>query len=278
MTRPSAAAATVKTVLSEAAARLEAAGCGTPRLDAELLLAEILGTDRGGLVVDAGRELTAGQAEGFETLVVRREAREPVAYLLGRKEFRHLELMVDARVLIPRPETELLVEAALDLPPGARVIEVGTGSGAVALALKQERPDLRIVATDISGEALEVARANAQRHDLDVELLEADLLEGAGGPYDAVLANVPYVDRLDYAILDPEIGRHEPEVAIVAGDAGAAIIRRLVSQLGETPYVALEVGLAQEERVAGMLSTAGYATETRRDLAGIERVVIGRRR
>ena len=133
------------------------------------------------------------------------------------------------------------------------------------------------MATDISAPALEVARANAQRLGLDVELREADLLEGAGGPFDAVLANVPYVDPLDYAILDPEIARHEPEVAIVAGDAGTAVVRRLVVQLGETPFVALEVGLAQEERVAGMLSGAGYATETRRDLAGIERVVIGRR-
>jgi release factor glutamine methyltransferase len=278
MTPRSAAAATIRTRLSEATQRLEAAGCGTPRLDAELLLAEVLGLDRGGLVVDAEREVTPAEAASFEALIVRREAREPVAYLLGRREFRHLELMVDARVLIPRPETEVLVEAALDLPRGSRVIEVGTGSGAVALALKQERPDLEIVATDISAEALEVARANAERLGLDLELREADLLEGAGGPYDAVLANVPYVDRLDYAILDPEIGRHEPEVAIVAGDAGAAIIRRLVSQLGETPFVALEVGLAQEERVAGMLAGVGYATETRRDLAGIERVVVGRRR
>jgi release factor glutamine methyltransferase len=268
----------VHTALSEATARLETAGCGSPRLDAELLLAEVLGTDRAGLVLDPDRELSLAQAAVFEAFVVRREGREPVAYLLGRKGFRHLELQVDARVLIPRPETELLVEVGLELPQGTRVVEVGTGSGAVALALKSERPDLRIVATDISAEALEVARANADRLGLDVELVEADLLEGAGGPYDVVLANVPYVDPLDYAILDPEIGQHEPEVAIVAGDAGAATVRRLVAQLGETPLVALEVGLAQEERVAGMLSAAGYATETRRDLAGIERVVVGRRR
>jgi release factor glutamine methyltransferase len=272
------ATVSVQVALSEAASRLEMAGCGTPRLDAELLLGEVLCLDRGGLVVDAERGLSPEEADAFAALVARREAREPVAYLLGRKGFRHLDLMVDARVLIPRPETEVLVEAALDLPDGSRVIEVGTGSGAVALSLKQERPDLRIVATDISAEALEVARLNADRLGLDVELVQADLLDGAGGPYDAVLANVPYVDPLDYAILDPEIGQHEPEVAIVAGDAGAAIIRRLVSQLGETPFVALEVGLAQEERVAGMLSGAGYATETRRDLSGIERVVIGRRR
>jgi release factor glutamine methyltransferase len=272
------ATASVRAALADAAARLEAAGCGSPRLDAELLLAEVLGTDRAGLVVGAERELSGDEAARFEALIVRREAREPVAYLLGRKGFRHLDLEVDSRVLIPRPETEVLVEAALELPHGTRLVEIGTGSGAVALALKSERPDLQIVATDISAEALEVARANAKRLNLDVEMVQADLLDGAGGPYDAVLANVPYVDPLDYAILDPEIGVHEPEVAIVAGDAGAAIIRRLVSQLGETPYVALEVGLAQEERVAGMLSGAGYATETRRDLAGIERVVVGRRR
>jgi release factor glutamine methyltransferase len=155
---------------------------------------------------------------------------------------------------------------------------VGTGSGAVALALKHERPDLHVTATDIEEDALDVARGNAERLGLDVVFRRADLLEGAGGPFDAVLANVPYVDAEVHAELDPEIREREPRVAVVADDGGMALVRRLVSQLRETPFVALEVGLAQEDPVAGLLWDAGYTNlETRRDLAGIERVVVARR-
>jgi release factor glutamine methyltransferase len=275
---PSAPPATVREVLASADGRLATAGCRSPRLDAELLLAEVLDVEREVLVTDGSRPLATAEEAAFEELVVRREAREPVAYILGRKGFRDIELHVDARVLIPRPDTEALVEAALTLPAGSRVVELGTGSGAVALALKHERPDLEITATDVDEGALEVARANALRLGLDVALRRADLLEGAGGPFDAVLGNLPYVDVEDYAVLDPEILVHEPRLAVLAGESGFALIRRLIAQLGRTPFVALEVGLAQEERVAAMLRQAGYGQiETRRDLAGIERVVIGRR-
>nr|MDQ4041282.1 peptide chain release factor N(5)-glutamine methyltransferase [Actinomycetota bacterium] len=259
------------------AARLESAGCDAPRLDAELLLAEVMGTDRAGLVVDARSELAPPQAAAFEALVARREGREPVAYILGRKGFRHLELAVDPRVLIPRPDTEVLVEVGLALPRGTRVVEIGTGSGAVALSLKHERPDLHVTATEVDAGALEVARANAARLGLDVEFRQADLLEGAGGPFEALLANIPYVAPGDYARLAPEIADHEPRLAVVAEEEGFALLRRLASQLNGTPFVALEVGLAQEDVVAELLAAAGYATETRRDLSGIERVVIGRR-
>ncbi|MDX6648486.1 MAG: release factor glutamine methyltransferase [Solirubrobacteraceae bacterium] len=275
---PSAPPATVREVLASADERLAYAGCRSPRLDAELLLCEVLGVERAPLVADASRALSADEAEAFEALVARREAREPVAYILGRKGFRHIDLHVDSRVLIPRPDTEPLVEAALDLPAGSRVVELGTGSGAVALALKHERPDLQVTATDLDAGALDVARANARRLGLDVTLRHADLLAGAGGPFDAVLANLPYVDVADYVGLDPEISTHEPRLAVVAGESGFALIRRLIGQLRRTPFVALEVGLAQDERVADMLRGAGYAhIETRRDLAGIERVVVGRR-
>jgi release factor glutamine methyltransferase len=264
--------------LASATRRLTAAGCGSPRLDAELLLAEVLGADRAELVTDGDRPLDPAQVDRFEALVARREAREPVAYILGRKPFRHLELRVDSRVLIPRPDTEVLVEAGLELPAGALVVDVGTGSGAVALALKQERPDLHVTATDVEAGALAVARDNARRLGLDVEFRQADLLDGAGGPFDAVLANVPYVDAEVHATLDPEIREREPRVAVVADDGGMAIVRRLVSQLGDTPFVALEVGLGQEEDVAGLLRSVGYGhLDTRRDLAGIERVVVARR-
>jgi release factor glutamine methyltransferase len=274
----SAPPATVREVLASAEERLAHAGCRSPRLDAELLLAEVLGVERAPLLADASRSLSRGEADAFEALVARRETREPVAYILGRKGFRHIDLHVDSRVLIPRPDTEPLVEAALELPRGSRVVELGTGSGAVALALKHERPDLRVTATDLDAGALDVARANAQRLGLEVTLRRADLLAGAGGPFDAVLANLPYVDVADYAGLDPEILTHEPRLAVVAGESGFALIRRLIAQLRRTPFVALEVGLAQDERVAEMLRNAGYPhIETRRDLLGIERVVVGRR-
>jgi release factor glutamine methyltransferase len=210
---------------------------------------------------------------------VRRRAmgREPVAYITGVRGFRRLDLHVDGRVLIPRPETETLVEAALDLPRGARVVDVGTGSGAVALALKDERPDLDVVATDTSADALMVARANAARLGLEVAFVEGDLLATVGN-VDAVVSNPPYVE--DGAALQLEIARHEPAVALYAGPEGLTVIRRLVTQVAASRarFVALEVGMGQAADVAGVLREAGFAEiETRRDLAGIERVVAGRR-
>ena len=145
---------TIGDALARATGRLTAAGCDTPRLDAEVLLAEVLDTDRAGLVTGAAHGLEAGEAARFDAFVARREGREPVAYILGRKPFRFLELHVDSRVLIPRPDTEVLVEAGLELPRGSRVVDVGTGSGAVALSLKHERPDLYVTATDIEAGAL----------------------------------------------------------------------------------------------------------------------------
>jgi release factor glutamine methyltransferase len=176
-------------------------------------------------------------------------------------------------VLIPRPETEFVVEAALALPAGARVVDVGTGSGAIALALKTERPDLSVVATDSSAAALDVARANAQRLGLDVELLEGDLLEPVAGAVDAVLSNPPYVATGDP--LPPEITRYEPSAALYAGPDGLEVIRRLVAAAAGVPFVALEVGAGQAPAVAGLMA-AWAQVETIRDLAGHERVVVGR--
>ncbi|HEU4701819.1 MAG TPA: peptide chain release factor N(5)-glutamine methyltransferase, partial [Conexibacter sp.] len=192
----------VRMALAVATAELRDAGCDTPRLDAELLLADALGVDRAVIVADPRRELTPEQARRFQGYAMRRAQREPVAYILGSKGFRTIELLVDRRVLIPRPETEHLVEAALELPQGARVADVGTGSGAVALALKAERPDLEVIATDASADALAVARANAQRLGLEVELLEGDLLEPVSGPLDAVLGGE--LDELTAALQDDE--------------------------------------------------------------------------
>jgi len=268
----------VREALDSAVVALSAAGVDTPRLDAEVLLAHALGVDRTALVVDRDLRVEGPAVRAFQDAVRRRSVgREPVAYITGVKGFRHIDLHVDGRVLIPRPETETLVEAALDLPRGARVIDVGTGSGAVALALKDERPDLDVTGTDASPDALAVARANAARLGLDVRFREADLLDGAG-EVDAVLSNPPYVE--DGAPLQPEIERHEPPAALYAGADGLAVIRRLAAQAGASAarLLALEVGMGQAAEVAAVLRDAGFATtDTRRDLAGIERVVVGRR-
>jgi release factor glutamine methyltransferase len=268
----------VSEALAGAAFRLADAGCDTPRLDAEVLLAFVLGVGRERLVLDAHQPLGPSAVEAFEMVVARRVAREPVAYITGRREFRRLSLAVDRRVLIPRPETELLVEVGLGLEAGTRVADIGTGSGAVALALKDERPDLDVVGVDVSGDALAVARANAVRLRLDVAFVQGDLLSAPGvSDVEAVLANLPYV--AEGAELAPEIASYEPSSALFAGVDGLDVVRRLVATL---PYgvrqVALEVGSDQASAVGELVAGAGFATIERvRDLAGHERVVVGRR-
>jgi release factor glutamine methyltransferase len=267
---PSAApVSSVRDALSAAEDSLRAAGCDTPRLDAELLLAHAMGVGREALFMDAGGGVSPGAARRAMDLIRRRVAREPVAYILGIKGFRHIELAVDRRVLIPRPETELLVELALELPHGARVHDVGTGSGAVALALKQERPDLAVSASDASAAAVEVARANAVGIGLDVPLAVANGLPA--GEYDLVLANLPYVREDEWADLALDITRYEPRDALVSGADGLDAIRALVAQAPAGTPLALEHAPAQAEAVRSLLD--GARTEC--DLAGRERVTVG---
>jgi release factor glutamine methyltransferase len=271
--------ATVGEALDSAVIAIKAAGSPTPQLDAEILLAAVLGVDRTALFVDPGREVVGPAVRAFQDCVRRRSVeREPVAYIVGRRWFRHVELAVDARVLVPRPETELLVEVGLSFAPRARVVDVGTGSGAVALALKAERPDLTIVGTDVSAGALAVARANGARLGLDVEFVEADLLAGSE-QCDGVLCNPPYVCDAERAGLAPEIVRHEPPGALFAGQDGLDVIRRLVpAAAGVAPLLAVEVGSGQAPAVAALMVSAGYTdVSVRRDLAGIERVAVGSR-
>jgi release factor glutamine methyltransferase len=270
------APATVREALVGATGVLVEAKVDTPRLDAELLLAEALGVDRAQLVLDADSTIEGHVAERFAGLIRRRAAREPVAYILGRKEFRHITLSVDRRVLIPRPETELLVEAALRVPAGARVVDVGTGSGAVALALKHERPDLVVTGTDASEEALTVAQENAARLGLEVSFVQADLMTGVAGPLDAILANLPYVP--EGTELQPEIARYEPGDALYAGPDGLDLIRQLVEQRPGVRFLALEVGVGQATAVLELLRRAGFmTTQVLRDLASHERVVLGQK-
>lgn len=268
----------VRMALAIATAELRDAGCDTPRLDAELLLADAMATTRTQLHLAPERELTRAESDRFAELLRRRRAREPVAYVLGKRAFRYIELTIDERVLVPRPESEGLVEMGLTLPQGARVVDVGTGSGAIALALKHERPDLEVLGADVSADALDVARANARALGLDVTFVQSDLLDAVDGELDAILSNPPYVAKRDLPTLQPEVTA-EPDVAVFGGFDGFEIVRRLVpAAVQRAPLVAIEVGMGMAETVGGMLRDAGVAEiEVQRDLAGIERVVVGRR-
>jgi release factor glutamine methyltransferase len=269
--------------LDGAVTAIGAAGCDTPRLDAEVLLAHVLGVSRERLLTDSELVVEGPAVRAFQEAVRRRSVlREPVAYIVGQRAFRHLQLAVDRRALVPRPETELLVEVGLTLPRGAHVLDVCTGSGAVALALLHERPDLHVSGCDISADALAVARANGERLALGVRWLPAtDLLDGVPDEFDAVLCNPPYVSEAQRASLAPEILRHEPPEALFAGADGLDVTRRLAAHLGargRLRFAALEVGAGQAAAVGELLREAGF-TQVRgeRDLAGIERVVVGER-
>jgi release factor glutamine methyltransferase len=281
--RVGAGGTSVRDALDGAITAIKAAGCETPRLDAELLLADVLDVSRERLLLDSDLVVSGGAVRRFQDAVRRRAVlREPVAYIIGQRDFHEITLAVDPRALVPRPESELLVELALELPRGARVLDVGTGSGAIALALKHARPDLDLSASDLSEDALELARANARALELDVAFVRADLLAGLPDRFDAILANLPYVAEVERAALAPEIIRHEPHGALFAGSDGLAAISALAAQLSarsHVGFVALEIGAGQAGAVAGLLREAGFEdVESVQDLAGIERVVSGTRR
>jgi release factor glutamine methyltransferase len=259
---------TAREALAGAEQRLAAAGVDSPRVDAELLVAHVLGTTRSGVYADLDREVGGS----LEPLLVRREQREPLAYVLGEWGFRRLILKTDARALVPRPETEIVVGRALDLLEGIsspRVLDIGVGSGAIALALKDERPDAEVVGVDVSQDALALARENALALGLEVELREGGLESAATG-WDLVVSNPPYVDTLEG--LQPEL-RHEPARALV----GEGFHERIANS-AHTRFLVLEVGDGQAEGVVAVLSVAGYRAVTiTHDLAGLARVVDGSR-
>ena len=263
---------TVAEALSSGVERLGAAGVDTPEVDAELLVAHVLGTSRSGVHADRDREVP----EEFEELLERRSRREPMAYVLGEWGFRRLTLKTDARALVPRPETEVVVERCLLLlrgEPEPRVLDLGTGTGAIALAIADEHPGARVTAVDSSAEALALARENAQALGLHVDL-QLGALEAAADGWDLVVSNPPYVTPAEWDTLQPEIREWEPRAALVGENLHEEIARR-----ADTRFLVLEVGDGQAQNVAGALRSLGYLDVTiSRDLAGKKRVVEGRRR
>jgi release factor glutamine methyltransferase len=265
-------ARTVSAVLDEAAERIAAAGVENARADAEALVADAMGVKPENLTVESAVEIPAEVAEAIEERVRRRVDREPMAYVLGRAPFRGLEIAVDERVLWPRRETELLVEIGVGLPDGARVHEVGTGSGAIALALLSERPDLRVTASDLSPEAAEAARENAERLGLDLDVSVAvgipDGLEGV----DLVIANLPYVTDATIFERSPEIQK-EPRVAVTGscGEDGLGVIRGLIEETPSGWKLAMEHDTHHGPAMREMLHDA----TTLQDYEGDERVTVG---
>jgi release factor glutamine methyltransferase len=266
-------------VLRGATDYLAARGVESPRLDAERLLAHALGVTRMELYTQHDRPLTEAERAAARELVQRRGRREPLAYVLGDWDFRRLTLATDDRALVPRPETEVVVErclSLLDRVEAPRIVDVGTGSGAIALALKHERPDARVLATDVSRAALELARANAERNELDVELLETDLLAGLAGPFDLVVSNPPYVLADELPDLEPEVRDWEPRLALV-GDVTRRLADTARSVLAPGGWLVLETHADQARTVAAMLEELGFADPVvTSDLAGRDRVVEGR--
>jgi release factor glutamine methyltransferase len=271
-------------VLRLSAGYLSEHGSPTPRLDAELLIGHALGLPRIELYTNFDRPLDEPELAACRALLERRGRREPVAYILGRWGFHGLDLAVDARVLVPRPETEVLVERCLALLDGLdapRVADVGTGSGAIALAIKAARPDAAVTATDVSPDALTVARANAAALGLELDLAEADLLAGVEGRFALVASNPPYIGEAEVTGVEPEVAGYEPRLATVAGPAGTEVLERLAAAapaaLEPGGWLVVECGAGQAEAVRGLLAAAG-AVETfaEPDLAGIDRVVGGR--
>ena len=272
----------VARALAETSKRLETAGCQSPSVDAEILVAHVLGARRSDLALDASRKLSALEEDTLDSLVARRETREPLAYVLGEWGFRRLVLGVDRRVLVPRPETEVVVERCLARIAGLagpRVLDVGTGSGAIALAIADEHPGAGVTGVDASPGALEVAGANVVRTGLAIELREWDLFTGLPhGPWDLVVSNPPYVLPEELDSLEPEVRDWEPRLALARAGATEAVARGAHDVLAPSGALVLEVAAGDSQRVEALLGEVGYEdVRTTMDLAGRDRVVEGMR-
>jgi release factor glutamine methyltransferase len=270
---------TVAELLAEGERELAGAGIETARLDAELLVAHTLGVTRGGLYHERDVRLAEQKVAAARKLLARRARREPLAYVLGEWGFRRLTLKVDRRVLVPRPETEVVVERCLSLLRGLErpdVLDVGTGSGAIALAIADEHPGARVTAIDVSEDALEVARENAAAGRLPVRFERRDLLGGLDGIYDLVVSNPPYVSAEEIEELEPEVRDWEPRIATVGDTHTEAITRAARGAIRPGGWLVLEVAAGRCEATARLLQKLGYEqVRASPDLAGRERVVEG---
>ncbi len=284
--------ATVAEVLRSATARLDGAGCDTPKLDAEILLAYALNKNRTWLYLYPKQSLQPTQYDIYARLIARREQREPVAYIVGHKEFFGLDFLVNQHVLIPRPETELLVETAIELTTHTKqrlsIADVCTGSGCIAITLAKYRPQANVFAGDISQQALAVARQNAARHQMSdrITFLNGDLLVPLTTPVNMIVSNPPYVSRPELAapVAMPEVARYEPRLALDGGPAGLAIIERLLAEAKEklNPYGMLLVEIGSEQGPAVLQLAQGQFPEAtiqvKKDLAGLDRLLVVKKR
>ena len=280
---------TVGKVLTWTTKRFNAAGLESARLDAEILLASALGCDRVKIYTDYHKPLDPRERSAYRDLVRQRLKGVPTAYLVGHREFWSIDLLVDRGVLIPRPDTETLVEVALELLKDMEapwIADIGTGSGCIALALAKERQDAHLVATDLSPEALSVAQKNTHHLNLDVELLEGSLVEplvAAGHrTFHLVVSNPPYIAEKDGATAHPDVLEHEPKNALLAGDDGLDVLRPLVSDALQVirpgGWLAVEMALDQAAAVEALFRDNGYqGVQVRSDLAGRDRVVYGQK-
>jgi release factor glutamine methyltransferase len=284
----------VSGILIQGVRRLLGAGVDSARLDAELLLAYALGLSREKLIVAAARDLSVAESDRYENLLIRRLNREPLAYITGQQEFWSLDFLVSRDVLVPRPETEMLVEFAVfhlaqsknsELP---RILEIGTGSGAIAVALATELPQVQIVATEISPAALAIARQNASRNGVSkkIRFLEGDLFSALDqeleNDFDLIISNPPYLRRDEIPKLDAEVSRWEPRAALDGGVDGLDFYRRVAEEapayLRQGGAVAVEIGAAMASVVVALFrNRAAYAhTQVHQDYSGRDRVVIAR--
>jgi release factor glutamine methyltransferase len=266
-------------------------GIAAPRLDAECLLAHVLKADRLYLYRHPETHLTEEAVSTFQTLATRRLKSEPVAYLLGRKEFWSLVFEVNEQVLIPRPDTECLVEECLKacsaVPPGGfRILDLGTGSGAIGITLAYELPHAHVVATDISPGAIEVARRNARRNGVEQRMtfLAGHLFAPLSGKFDIIISNPPYLSTREFQMLPAGVRGYEPASALLAGPEGTAFHAQIIAgcseHLKEGGSLFLEIGSEQREQVEALLAAANFFEEirSRRDYAGLDRAVMARKR
>ena len=280
---------TVKDAMLRSAAWLQERGCESARLDAEVLLGHVLGMRRLDLYLDYARPLDEAERDAYREALRRRGGGEPVAYITGTREFFALPFRVSPAVLVPRPETELLVERALALiseMPGetVRIADIGTGSCAIAVAIAHEEPRARVLATDVSPEALEVARDNAEANGVSdgIRFEQADLLSNGGELFDLIVSNPPYVSERDRPTLSRDVRDYEPEGALFSGEDGLDCIRRIVAmapaRLRPGGWLAMEIGYDQADAVRELLRADGRydETEIERDYQGIERIVSAR--